>query len=327
MSADHTVSDLRFGFLHGREGHVVVTGGTGFIGHSLVPALAAQGWRVSVLTRRDQLPEALRREQVRAVRSLAEIPDSEAVDAVINLAGARILGRPWTAARRAELLRSRVDVTRALVAWMERRSSKPRCLLSASAVGFYGVQAQGDDTPLTEDAPPQPIFMSQLCQQWEQAAAAAVPLGVRVACLRFGVVLGEGGALPMLLLPVRLGIGGRLGSGRQWLSWVHIDDLLQAMDHAWQTLEREPAAVLRAYNVTAPEAVRQSEFSRIAAGVLGRPSFMPTPGWPARLLLGEQADLLLEGQRVVPARLQREGMVFRYPQLRPALEQLVARGR
>ena len=307
--------------------HVLVTGGTGFIGHALVPALAAQGLRVSVLTRRDRLPEALRSEQVRSVRSLGEIPDNEPVDAVINLAGARILGMPWTAARREELLRSRVGLTRDLVAWMAGRSSKPRCLLSASAIGYYGVQPQGDDTPLAEDAAPQAVFMSQLCQQWEQAAAAAGPLGVPVACVRFGLVLGDGGALPMLLLPVRFGLGGPMGSGRQWLSWVHIDDLLRALAHAWRALEREPGAAPAVYNVTAPGAVRQGDFIRTAATVLGRPSFMPTPAWPVRLLLGEQADLLLEGQRVVPARLLREGFVFRYPQLQPALEQLAGRGR
>lgn len=305
--------------------HVLVTGGTGFIGHALVPALADQGVRVTVLTRRDQLPGALRREQVRAVRSLADVPASEAVDAVINLAGARILGLPWTATRRQELLRSRVGLTRDLVAWIDR-GRRPGCLLSASAIGYYGVQPQSDDTPLVEQSPPQPVFMSELCQQWEQAAAAALPLGVRVACLRFGLVLGDGGALPMLLLPIRLGLGGRLGSGRQWLSWVHIDDLLRAMAHAWQALEREPGAALQVYNVTAPEAVRQAEFSRVAAAVLRRPSFMPTPAWPLRLLLGEQSDLLLEGQRVAPARLQREGFAFRYPQLRPALQSLVGSG-
>lgn len=306
--------------------HVLVTGGTGFIGHALVPALADQGVRVTVLTRRDQLPGALRREQVRAVRSLADVPASEAVDAVINLAGARILGLPWTATRRQELLRSRVGLTRDLVAWIADRGRRPGCLLSASAIGYYGVQPQSDDTPLVEQSPPQPVFMSELCQQWEQAAAAALPLGVRVACLRFGLVLGDGGALPMLLLPIRLGLGGRLGSGRQWLSWVHIDDLLRAMAHAWQALEREPGAALQVYNVTAPEAVRQAEFSRVAAAVLRRPSFMPTPAWPLRLLLGEQSDLLLEGQRVAPARLQREGFAFRYPQLRPALQSLVGSG-
>jgi uncharacterized protein (TIGR01777 family) len=322
MSTDNFFSSLGVA-----AGHVLVTGGTGFVGHSLVPALAAQGVRVTVLTRRDRLPPALRLAPVRAVQSLAAIAADEGIDAVINLAGARILGVPWTAGRRDDLLRSRVALTDDLVAWMAGRSNKPRCLLSASAIGYYGVQPQGDDAQLTEEAPPQPVFMSQLCQQWEQAAAAALPLGVRVACLRFGLVLGRGGALPMLLLPVRLGLGGPLGGGRQWLSWVHIVDLIRALAHAWKTLEQAaPGPAAAVYNVTAPEAVRQRDFSRIAAAVLHRPSLLPTPGWPVRRLLGEQADLLLEGQRVVPARLQREGFVFRYPQLRPALQALVDGG-
>jgi uncharacterized protein (TIGR01777 family) len=189
MSTDNFFSSLGVA-----AGHVLVTGGTGFVGHSLVPALAAQGVRVTVLTRRDRLPPALRLAPVRAVQSLAAIAADEGIDAVINLAGARILGVPWTAGRRDDLLRSRVALTDDLVAWMAGRSNKPRCLLSASAIGYYGVQPQGDDAQLTEEAPPQPVFMSQLCQQWEQAAAAALPLGVRVACLRFGLVLGRGGA-------------------------------------------------------------------------------------------------------------------------------------
>lgn len=319
--------DRPFQFVDGRHQHVLVTGGTGFIGQALVAALVDQGLRVTVLTRRDRLPPPLQREQVKAVRSLDAINEDEPVDAVINLAGARILGLRWTAARREELLRSRVGLTRDLVKWMAGRRHRPRCLLSASAIGFYGVQTPADDTQLSEDGPPQPLFMSRLCQAWEQAAEEAVLLGVQVACMRFGLVLGRGGALPMMLLPVRLGLGGRLGSGSQWLSWVHIHDLLRALSHAWQALERAPGKAPKFYNVTAPGAVRQRDFSRTAAAVLRRPAFMPTPGWPMRVLLGEQSQLLLEGQRVIPARLQQEGFVFRYPQLQPALEHLAARGR
>lgn len=304
-----------------------MTGGTGFIGQVLVPELVKQGWRVTVLTRANELPSALRLSQVRAVRVLQEVAESDDVDAVINLAGARILGMPWTDRRREELLRSRVGLTHALVAWMQGRRNRPRCLLSASAIGYYGIQSRSDDTSLTEESGPQALFMSRLCQQWEQAALEATALGVQVACLRFGLVLGRGGALPMLLLPIRLGLGGRLGSGSQWLSWVHIDDLLGAVSHAWQALERTPGGLPGLYNVTAPGAVRQREFSAIAAAVLRRPNLIPTPAWPVRLLLGEQSDLLLEGQRVAPARLQKEGFAFRYPQLRPALENLTAAGR
>ena len=317
--------DTPFQFLEGRDSHVLVTGGTGFIGQSLVPSLAEHGARVTVLTRRDRLPQALRRKNVQAVRSLASIPVRDRVDAVINLAGARVLGLPWTAARRYELMRSRVGLTRGLVEWIAGRGTLPRCLLSASAIGYYGVQPQSDETPLTEEGAPQGMFMSRLCQAWELAAEEALPLGVKVACLRFGLVLGRAGALPAMLLPVRLGLGGRLGSGMQWLSWVHIEDLVRALAHSWQVVERSPGGGRNLYNITAPGAVRQREFSRTAGTVLRRPSVVPTPAWPMRLLLGEQSALLLEGQRVVPARLQREGFVFRYPQLQPALEHLVAR--
>lgn len=301
--------------------HVLVTGGTGFIGRNLVAQLLGQGHRVTVLTRRDRLPAAMAHPRLRACGRLGQIGTADPVDAVVNLAGARILGWPWTAARREVLMRSRVDLTSRLVDWLAGLARKPHVLVSASAIGYYGTQAQGDDRALTEADAPQPVFMSQLCSSWEEAAAGAVQHGVRVACLRFGLVLGRGGALPMLLMPVRLGLGGRLGSGRQWLSWVHIDDVLGAVAHAWRA--GGPPEV-QAYNVTAPQQVTQLEFTRTAAGVLRRPSFFATPAAPVRLLLGEQSDLLLEGQRVHPARLLGEGFEFRHPGLEGALRQLTA---
>lgn len=302
--------------------HVLVTGGTGFIGRQLVARLLGQGHRVTVLTRRTSLPVAMAHARLRACQQLQDLDAAVPVDAVVNLAGARILGLPWTGARRATLVRSRVDLTQRLVDWIGGLARKPQVLVSASAIGYYGVQAPGDERALTEADPPQPVFMSELCRAWEEAAAGAVSHGVRVACLRFGLVLGHGGALPMLLLPVRLGVGGRLGSGQQWLSWVHIDDVLGAVAHAWQA--GGPAG-FRACNVTAPQQVTQLEFTRTAARVLHRPSFWATPAAPVRLLLGEQSDLLLQGQRVNPARLLGEGFEFRHPQLEGALRQITAR--
>jgi uncharacterized protein (TIGR01777 family) len=148
--------------------------------------------------------------------------------------------------------------------------------------------------------------------------------GVQVECMRFGLVLGKGGALPMMLMPILLGLGGKLGSGRQWLSWIHVEDVVRGMAHRWQQAlgAGERAAGAGASNFTAPECVSQAEFSRTAARIWRRPALVPTPGWPMRLALGEQADLLLEGQRVVPARLEREGFVFRYPTLAQALQSL-----
>ncbi len=301
--------------------HLLVTGGTGFVGGHLVRALLDDGHEVTVLTRAAALPVWMSRRGVRHCQSLAAFTPAKPVDGVVNLAGARILGVPWTAARRQVLLDSRVGTTQQLVGWMGRAEHKPRFFVSASAIGYYGTQPLGDDAQLTESSPAQPVFMSELCQQWESAARAATQHGVAVACLRFGLVLGaDGGALPSLLLPIRLGLGGRLASGRQWMSWIHIQDLLGAMAHAVQTAGGEP---FRAYNVTAPEQLHQRDFSKTAAQVLHRPALFPTPGWPMKLALGEQSDLLLQGQRVQPARLLQEGFVFKHPTLEAALRDLL----
>ncbi|MYN10240.1 TIGR01777 family oxidoreductase [Pseudoduganella aquatica] len=316
QSAD---SPIAFG---ARKESVLLTGATGFIGQRLVAALLKDGQRVTVLTRSPAQAETLFKGAVRCVESMEALAPSERIDVVINLAGARILGWRWTAARRAVLRRSRVALTERVVAWIARAEHKPRLMLSASAIGYYGVQAMGDETPLAENAPPQPVFMSQLCQEWEAAARKAQAHGVQVACMRFGLVLGEQGALPPMLLPIKLGMGGPMGGGRQRMSWIHVDDLLQGMAHLWRAAA-DGGGVRSAYNFTAPEQVSQREFSRAAAALLGRPCFMPTPGWPVRLLLGEQADLLLEGQTVAPERLLEEGFRFRYPSLRGALAALL----
>ncbi|RZL87625.1 MAG: TIGR01777 family protein [Variovorax sp.] len=303
--------------------HVLVTGGTGFVGRHLVAALLADGHTVTVWTR-DAAAAARRFDAtVRCVRQLDEIPVTSMVDVVINLAGARIVGPRWTAARQAALLESRAGLTDDLVAWIARRPMKPWLLLSGSAVGYYGVQAQGDASELTESSPPQSIFMSRLCQAWEASACSAAAYGVRVACMRFGLVLGPGGALPGLLLPVKLGVGGRLGTGRQWVSWIHLHDLLGAMGHVWRHAEAPGAPVApQAWNFTAPEALRQEDFMHTAARVLHRPFWLPVPGAPVRLALGEQADVLLEGQRVAPEHLTDTGFRFRFPDARSALQDL-----
>ena len=308
-----------------RKRTVLVTGATGFVGQHLVRALLKDGHDIIVLSR-DPKQAAWRFDgKVRCIASTQELAPNRQVDLVVNLAGARILGPRWSEGRKAALRRSRIGLTQQVVDWIARAEHKPFLMLSASAIGYYGTQRQGDATALDEQAPPQPVFMSDLCREWEETAAMAARYGTQVECMRFGLVLGVGGALPMMLLPILLGLGGRLGSGRQWLSWIHVDDVVRAMAHRWrQAAEATEAAPggTGASNFTAPECVSQAEFSRTAARIWHRPAWVPTPGWPMRLALGEQADLLLEGQRVVPRRLEQEGFVFRYPTLAAALQSL-----
>jgi uncharacterized protein (TIGR01777 family) len=303
---------------------VLVTGATGFIGTLLVNALIADGQRVTVLTRNAKKAAWTFNGKVNCVESMSELPVNYPIDIVINLAGARVLGWWWTTSRQTALRKSRITLTQHIIDWIAKAEQKPKLLLSASAIGYYGIQAIGDDTELTEESPTQNIFMAKLCHDWELVAQSAQQYGVQVSCMRFGMVLGHQGPLPMLLLPIKLFLGGALGSGKQWMSWIHVDDLLRALAHIWKQAENSETKVLLkpAYNFTAPETLTQLNFSKVAAKVLHRPCFFPTPGWPMRLALGEQADLLLEGQRVVPENLLASGFTFTYPDAESALRSL-----
>lgn len=310
---DSASSEVSFGK---SERSFLVTGATGFIGQRLVRALLRDGHSVTVLSRQTRQAGWLFDGRVVCVNSMDQLPSSRRFDIVINLAGARILGWRWTPTRREALRKSRIELTRKVVAWIATAEHKPAMMLSASAIGYYGIQQRGDNAVLTERDGPKPMFMSDLCREWEQAAQTAALHGVAVACMRFGLVMGTQGALPMMLLPIKLGLGGPLGGGKQWLSWIHVDDVIGGIAH----LCRDGNSGV--FNFTAPENLSQAQFSHVAASVLQRPYGFPTPGWPMRLLLGEQADLLLEGQRVAPERLQESGFVFTYPNLREALRSL-----
>jgi len=306
---------------------ILVTGGTGFIGQNLVRQLLLAGHHITILTRQPEEAQKLFLGKVIFISSLSDLAPNTVIDIIINLAGARILGWRWSTRRKKVLSDSRIKLTQQLVDWVACAEYKPKLFLSASAIGFYGIQPVGDQTILTEGSLPQDIFMSQLCQQWEAVANSVTEYNVQLIIMRFGLVLGAQGALPMMLRPVKLGLSGRLGHGAQWISWIHIDDLLAAINHLIQqnnSIKNNDAKQKTViYNFTAPEAVTQLSFHKIAASILHRPCVIPTPSWILRLLLGEQADLLLEGQRIFPANLLSSGFTFSYPQLKHALSHLI----
>ncbi|MBI3229673.1 MAG: TIGR01777 family protein [Burkholderiales bacterium] len=316
-SVAQAAAPLRFG---SQSERVLVTGATGFIGQLLVRALLADGQQVTIFVRNAKAAAWQFDGRARCVTDLAQLSPQEQFDVVINLAGAPILGPRWSSVRQAALRASRIGLTNALYAWFAQAHHQPRLFINASAIGYYGIQPIGDNQELQESSPTQEIFMSQLCRDWESSAQQMVKLGVPVVAIRLGVVFGRQGALPKMLLPIFFGAGGPLASGQQWLSWIHVDDVLRGIAFLWQ--KQELTAGFHAYNFTAPDSVQQRQFAKTAASVLHRPCFMPTPGWPMRLLLGEQADLLLEGQRVKPQRLLAEGFHFQYGELRAALQSL-----
>jgi uncharacterized protein (TIGR01777 family) len=286
--------------------NVVVAGGSGFIGTPLVRALLARGADVAVLSRDPA--------RVRDGRGVGWAAVGEAVreaDAIVNLAGENVGGGRWTAARKQRILQSRLDATRKLVEALRAAPERARTFVNASAVGFYGLHGE---EALDESAPSGSGFLAEVTRQWE-AAAREGDAFARLVILRFGVVLGEGGALAKMALPFRLGVGGRVGSGRQWLSWIDRDDVVRMI--LW-ALDNE--AVRGVYNATSPEPVTNAEFTRALGRALHRPALLPAPAFALRLLFGQMADeMLLEGQRVLPARAAREGFVFEYPNLDRAL--------
>jgi uncharacterized protein (TIGR01777 family) len=248
-----------------------------------------------------------------------DVPAMEGFDAVVNLSGAGIGDRRWTSKRKQVLRSSRVDSTRVLVDALTHLKQPPRVFVCASAIGFYG--DRGDEV-LTESSGHGNDFLAIVCRAWEGEAARAAASGIRTVIARFGIVLStDGGALPRMLTPFRFGAGGRLGSGKQWMSWVALEDAVRVLRAAI-----DDASWNGAVNVVAPEPVRNSEFTRVLAGVLHRPAIFPAPALALRLALGEMADaLLLSSQRVQPECLTRYGYAFRHENLEAALHAIVAK--
>jgi len=297
---------------------LLITGGTGFIGRRLCRSLVERGHTLTVLARDPARAAGILDESIELITDLDRLDGSRRFDAIINLSGEPIFGGRWTDRRKRILLDSRVGVTAKLVDFVGRSEQKPELLISGSAVGYYGDQG---GQLLDEEAAGRDEFSHRLCREWEEEAAKVRRYGVRLCLLRTGLVLGKGGGfLQPMLLPFRLGLGGRIGSGEQWMSWVHMDDYL-AMIH--RLLEDD--TLEGAFNATAPNPVTNREFTETLARVLHRPALLPVPAWFLRMALGEMSRLLLGGQRVIPARFRQAGFAFRYPDLEPALREAVTR--
>ena len=298
--------------------NVVVSGATGLIGSALVAALGAEGHRVTCLVRRRAQPGEIQWDP--GLERL--LPHQlEGQDAVVHLAGEN-LGARWTAGRRRRIRESRVRGTRLLSETLARLESPPRVLVSASAIGIYGDRADEVLTEASELGDPAHDFLVSVCLEWEAATAPARAAGIRVVHPRFGVVLSpDGGALGKMLPPFRLGLGGPLGSGSQWMSWIALRDVVGAILHA---LKNENVA--GPLNVTSPEPVTNREFTRALGQALGRPAFIPIPAVALRLALGAMAEAtILSSARVVPERLLASGYRFQDPGLEDALRSLLHR--
>ncbi len=296
---------------------ILITGGTGFIGSALTKRLLAQNYEVTVLSRHPETVGKLGLDGVDILGSLSSLTPDDNFQIVINLAGAPIFDLRWTEARKQLIRESRVNLTEQLVACMARMTVKPELLISGSAIGYYGDQG---DTIMTEKSEVKQDFSQQLCLDWEQAAKKAEQLGVRVCLIRTGLVLGDGGLLKRMLLPFQLGLGGRLGNGKQWMSWIHLQDWLSIAER--MISDNSMSGV---YNATAPNPVTNTEFTKVLAKTVNRPALFPLPAGLLTVLLGEMSSLVLGSQRVLPERLQTQGYRFQYTDLAAALVQIIKR--
>lgn len=290
---------------------ILITGGTGFIGRRLCRTLSQEGHRLTVLSRRPEQVATICGASCTGIRSLEEL-ENEHFDAIINLSGESIAAKPWTKRRKAVLGESRIGVTGRILSLIHRSSSKPSVLISASAVGYYGNQG---DTEVVETSRALDDFGHRLCSEWENEAKKAENLGLRTCVIRIGPVIGaRGGFLQTMLLPFRLGLGGPIATGRQWMSWIHLYDLVEII----KTLLVNPD-YHGVFNATAPHPVTNHEFTTSLAGVLHRPAFIRIPDRLLTLLLGEMSTLLAGGQKALPARLVDAGFQFRFTRLEDAL--------
>jgi len=304
---------------------ILITGGTGLIGTNLLPVLSDTASRITILSRsvEGRSPHYLNVEYVRwdakTTAGWAKVVNE--ADVVLNLAGENLAGKGflpvrWTEERKSLILSSRIDAGKALTAAITSARKKPALFIQASAVGYYPTHK--DDRVITEGSPAGEDFLSRVSAAWEESTGTVESHGTRRAIIRIGMVLSnQGGALPRMLFPHRLYLGGPFGSGQQWYSWIHIEDVCQAIRYL---IELPDAAGV--YNFTAPNPVKSKTFSRILGQVISKPSYLPVPAFLFRLAFGEAADVVLKGQRVLPERLLESGFRFSFPALNSALQDL-----
>jgi uncharacterized protein (TIGR01777 family) len=298
---------------------VFVTGGTGFVGRNLVSRLIGEGHAVTVLSRSEKAPDGLPEATSIVIGDPAEVgawQDSvKGQDCIINLAGTSLFSR-WTPETKKSIRESRISTTRNIVDAIEAARERDVVLFSTSAVGYYGFHG---DEELTEESPSGDDFLARVAVEWENEALRAEENGGRVVITRFGIVLGQkGGALGQMMSIFRKYLGGPLGSGNQWFSWIHMDDLAGAF--VFLMAHREISGPV---NLTSPNPIRNRELAKALGKAMHRPAFLPTPGFMLRLILGEFGSVLLEGQRVIPKKLLDNGYVFTYPEIDGALRSLV----
>jgi uncharacterized protein (TIGR01777 family) len=297
--------------------NILVTGATGFIGNALCRVLLSQGHTLTLLARDFKKAADIGGSRLTLINSLNVLTPDTQFDVVINLAGEPIADQRWTSKRKASLIASRVELTRKLVHWISTAKHKPSVLISGSAIGYYGPQ---QDTQLDETGQVVDSFSHQLCNDWESAALQAESFGTRVVLMRTGIVIGrQGGALLKMLSPFSLGLGGQIGNGQQWMSWIHLDDWIGIALKAISTPE-----ISGPVNATAPEPVTNKVFTRTLGRALHRPTWMTMPAFAVNALFGEMGqELLLNGQKVLPEKMQKLGYQYKYSTLLPAIKEVI----
>ena len=290
---------------------ILITGGSGFIGRHFCREAKNLGWSIIVLSRNVEAAKKVLPNSIDVLATLDQIPSDRRIDTVINLAGEPLAEKRWTESRKQRFYTSRSGLTDALFEFFSQRKSAPDTLISGSAIGYYGPGTDAVD----ESSGGKDGFSHRLCADWESSALQFETLGTRVCLVRTGIVLGEKGALAKMLMPFKLGLGGPIGDGKQFMSWIHINDMVELLKYCVLTTN-----LTGPINATAPHPVTNREFTQTLGAVLKRPALLAMPAFMVKLLFGEMGvELLLQGQRVLPTKVINQGFEFRFPQLKSAL--------